>query len=458
MFAPFEIASHPSFDEHINRYEVLFLNMQDFLSRSEDMEDMLRLLQELLIEDFEREYGEVIGTRKDLISIMERISLANDTSFVVIIDEWDCVFRVHPHDDAAQRRYLDFLRLFLKDKGYIALAYMTGILPIKKYGTHSALNMFYEFSMVDQGALARLTGFTHDEVRGLCSQYGMDFSEMEAWYNGYRLVDTAGEVYQVYSPRSVVQAIQMNRFSGWWTSTETYEALRVYIDMDFEGLRDDVTALLAGEGRMINPSRFTNDMTTFARAGDVLALLVHLGYLGYNPTDYQSGEAFIPNKEIRGEFLNAMEDGGWPEVIRAVGASKALLAATWELDADAVARGVEEAHLETSHITYNSEAALSYTLSLAYFAARDYYTVVRELPSGKGFADLAFTPRPHHPEAPAMLIELKWDKGADTALAQIHNRRYPDALAGYQDKLLLVGISYDRDSRKHECVIERLGD
>jgi hypothetical protein len=461
MFSPFEIASHPSFGQHINRYEVLFLNMQDFLSRSKGIEDMLGLLQELLIEDFELEYGDRAGTRKDIFSMMERISLANGTSFVVIIDEWDCIFRVHPHGEEAQRRYLDFLRLLLKDKGYIALAYMTGILPIKKYGTHSALNMFDEFSMTRQGPLARLTGFTQGEVEKLCGQHGTDISEMEAWYDGYRLVDTAGGVFQVYSPRSVVRAIQMGDFDGYWISTETYEALKVYIDMDFEGLRDTVTALLAGEGRIIDPSRFSNDMTTLNKADDVLTLLVHLGYLGYRRSAAAGpfeGEAFIPNREIQKEFVNAMEGGGWPGAIRAVKASKALLQATWALDADAVARGIEEAHLETAHITYNSEAALSYTLSLAYFAARDCYTVVRELPSGKGFADLAFIPRPHHPEAPAMLVELKWDKHVSTALTQIHERRYPDALVDYQDKLLLVGVSYNKKSRKHKCVIERLGN
>jgi hypothetical protein len=457
MFAPFEIADHPSFAEHINRYEVLFLNMQDFLSRTKSIEEMLALMQELLIEDFELEYGDRAGTRKDIFSMMERISLANDTTFVVIIDEWDCIFRVHPRDEKAQRQYLDFLRLFLKDKGYIALAYMTGILPIKKYGTHSALNMFDEFSMTRQGPLARLTGFTQDEVQELCKQYGMDISEMEAWYDGYKLKDTTGEVFQVYSPRSVVRAIQMNEFGGYWINTETYEALKVYIDLDHEGLREKVTALLAGERQAIDISTYGNDMTNLASADDVCALLIHLGYLGYVPTDYQSGKAFIPNKEIRGEYVTAMKGGKWPEVIRAVGASKALLQATWTLDADAVATGLEEVHLETAHITYNSEAALSYTLSLAYYAARDYYTVVRELPSGKGFVDLAFIPMRHHPEVPAMLVELKWDKGANTALTQIHEQRYPDALTEYRDNLLLVGISYDKKSRKHECVIERLG-
>jgi hypothetical protein len=251
----------------------------------------------------------------------------------------------------------------------------------------------------------------------------------------------------------------MNSFDGYWTSTETYEALKVYIELDYEGLRDTVTALLAGEGHIIDSSRFANDMTTFAKADDVLTLLAHLGYLGYRQGVTASpfeGEVFVPNREIQKEFLNAMEGNKWPEVIRAIEASKTLLQATWEKDADAVARGIEEAHLESAHITYNSETALSYTLSLAYYAARDYYTVVREMPSGKGFADIIFIPLRHHPEVPAMLIELKWDKNVETALTQIYERRYPDALADYHGNLLLVGVSYNKKNRKHKCVIERL--
>ncbi|MDR1358735.1 MAG: ATP-binding protein [Coriobacteriales bacterium] len=459
MFTPFEIASHPSFTEHLNRYEVLFLNIQDFLSESKDMEDMIELITLRLTHELTQTYPE--AAFRDVASlplVMEDVSFANNSSFIVIIDEWDCIFRVHPHASTAQNRYLDFLRLFLKDKGYIALAYMTGILPIKKYGTHSALNMFYEFSMINQGNLARFTGFTQEEVQALCKRYNRDFSEMEAWYNGYELKDIAGKTYQIYSPRSVVQSLQMGRIGGYWTSTETYEALKVYIDLNYEGLRDTVTALIAGQGQIIDSSRFVNDMTTFNTSDDVLTLLVHLGYLGYRQSVTSSpfeGEVFIPNREIQKEFLNAMEGGCWPEALRAVAASRDLLKATWDKDAKAVARGIEEVHLETAHITYNSEAALSYTLSLAYFAARDYYTVVRELPSGKGFADLAFIPRQHHPEVPAMLIELKWDKGADTALTQIQEKRYPDALSEYQGTLLLVGISYDKETRKHECVIQQ---
>jgi hypothetical protein len=317
--------------------------------------------------------------------------------------------------------------------------------------------MFYEFSMTGQGPLARLTGFTHEEVKALCETYDRDFTGMASWYNGYELKDTSGKTYEVYNPRSVVQAIQMNEFGGYWTRTETYEALKVYIELDFDGLRDDVTALLAGESLIIDSLHFSNDMATFAKADDVLTLLVHLGYLGYIPTDSRNGKIFIPNKEIREEYLIAMEGNTWPEVIRAVTASKALLEATWDKDADAVAQALQDVHLESAHITYNSEAALSYTLSLAYFSARDYYTIIRELPTGKGFADLAFIPKAYHPDVPAMLIELKWDKDVSTALTQIKDKRYPDALLDFSENLLLVGVSYDKDTREHRCVIQEVG-
>jgi len=219
------------------------------------------------------------------------------------------------------------------------------------------------------------------------------------------------------------------------------------------GLRDAVVELLAGTRRRINITKYENDMVTFAGYEDVLTLLVHLGYLGY---DLRTKEVFIPNKEIADEFVNAVEDIPWgSEVAKAVRASQDLLVALWARDAETVAAGVEAAHVETSHLTYNDENALAYTLSLAFYAAREYYTTIRELPTGKGFADLVFLPRPFHPEKPAVLIELKWDDGADTAIEQIKRKEYPAALKDYQGKLLLVGVSYAKNTRTHECVIER---
>lgn len=215
--------------------------------------------------------------------------------FIFIIDEWDCIFREEPQNMEGQKIYLDFLRDLLKGRTYVKLAYMTGILPIKKYGTHSALNIFDEFSMTEPKQLAEYVGFTEKEVKNLCSFYQMNFEEARQWYDGYLL----GEDTHIYNPKSIVDAMFNQKFTSYWTRTETYEALKVYIDMNFDGLKDSVTAMIGGGKCRVNPEKFQNDMTSLGNRDDVLTLLVHLGYLAY---DERSREVFIPNMEIEGEF------------------------------------------------------------------------------------------------------------------------------------------------------------
>lgn len=460
LFAGFEIAKHPSYETHRNRYDVIFLNMQDFLSMSSGMDGMIEDINNSLTTELLREYSEIdFSAPGKLTSVMQEVSVNTQKPFVILIDEWDCVFRMHKDDLESQKKYLDFLRLFLKDRECVALAYMTGILPVKKYGSHSALNMFREFSMTAPKQLSRFAGFTQEEVDVLCARNGMDKDKVAYWYNGYRFAD----VPAVYSPQSVVESMLNNSFGSYWTRTETSEALQIYIDLNYDGIRDAVVGLLAGEPRLIDLAGFANDMTTFRGYEDILALLVHLGYLGFDPvsdedpaSEYASGRVFIPNREIMQEFVTAMKHGPYEEVVKAVNASDALLNRLWALDADAVADGVEAAHQETSHLTYNDENALSYTLSLALYAARGYYVFVREMPAGKGYADLVCLPRPYHMDKPALVVELKWDKGADAAIDQIKRKEYPEVLKGYAGDLLLVGISYDKATRKHTCRIEKV--
>ena len=368
--------------------------------------------------------------------------------FVIVIDEWDCIFREYRERKDWQEKYLDFLRSWLKDKAYVGLAYMTGILPIKKYGTHSALNMFREFSMTNAGPLSSFVGFTESEVKELCDRYRMDFDECKAWYDGYHFEN----VGSIYSPSSVVESMSFHKFDTYWNRTETFDALKVYIDMNIEGLRDTVIALMSGAKKRMDTRLFANDMMTFRNMDDVLTLLIHLGYLGY---DFAASSVFIPNQEVMIEYVTAIKAGGWSEVARAVQASEELLEATLAMDAKAVARGIEDAHFETSHLQYNDENALSYTISLAYYTARQRYTILRELPAGKGFADLVFLPRPQYASLPALLVELKWSKSARTAIQQIKEKEYPKALEDYAGELLLVGISYDKGTREHSCMIER---
>ena len=397
-----------------------------------------------------REYPDVdYFDENDLIEAMQDVYEETRRPFVVIIDEWDCIFREYKEDKEAQAIYLDFLRDMLKDKPCIHLAYMTGILPIKKYGTHSALNMFDEFSMIDPGPMAEYVGFTEEEVASLCEEYKMDGEEVKCWYDGYSF----DKVPAVYSPRSVVSCMRFGKIGNYWNQTETFEALKIYIDMNFDGLREDVLSMMAGESVPVNTGSFINDMATFRTEDDVLTLLIHLGYLAY---DYENKTVRIPNNEIRGEYVSSVAVSEWGEVSTALKNSADTLNAIWQKRPLQVAEGIRQAHFETAHIQYNDENALSYTISLALYAARNFYTVHRELAGGKGFADLVFVPRKKFQEKPALIVELKWDKSARGAIEQIRQKEYFESLKEYQGNILLVGINYNIRTKAHECVIEEL--
>ncbi len=359
--------------------------------------------------------------------------------------------RERQESETQQKQYLDFLRNLLKDQPYVALAYMTGILPVKKYGEHSALNMFTEYSMTDQKTFEEYTGFTEDEVKALCGEFDMDFAEMSSWYDGYMFT----KFQHIYNPRSVVEAMCCRRLSNYWTSTEVYDALKTYIDMDFDGLREDIVRMLGGGRVGVNTRSFRNDMRNLERKDDVLTLLVHLGYLAH---DAVAKEVFIPNKEIVEEFETAMSVRGWSEVMRVVKASGKLLDDTLACSEKSVAEGLDRAHTEVSSIlTYNDENSLGCAIGLAYYSARKDYKLIRELPTGRGFADVVFLPLPHTGK-PALIVELKYDKTADSAIQQIKNRQYTQALENYIGEILLVGINYNKDNadKPHSCVIEKV--
>lgn len=448
LFSPYKIARNLDFDTYRNKYNTLFLNMQEFLSQTKNIYELLDRMKRLVLRDLKREYPNVdYFDDTDLIESMQDVYQETNCPFVVIIDEWDCIFREYKQDKEAQEIYLDFLRDMLKDKSCIALAYMTGILPIKKYGTHSALNMFDEFSMINPGPLAPYVGFTEVEVEYLCHKYRMDMEEVKAWYDGYSFSMAAS----VYSPRSVVNSMLFGKIENYWNQTETFEALQVYIDMNFDGLKDDVLSMIAGERIPVNTGSFTNDMTTFRTEDDVLTLLIHLGYLAY---DSENKVVKIPNNEVRNEYVNSVAASDWGEVSIALKQSADTLNAIWQRRPQQVAEGIQLAHFETSHIQYNDENALSYTISLALYAARNFYTMHRELAGGKGFADIVFIPRKKFQDKPALVVELKWDKSADGAISQIKRKEYCRSLEEYAGNALLVGVNYNKKTKLHECMIE----
>ncbi|MBQ9001419.1 MAG: AAA family ATPase, partial [Eggerthellaceae bacterium] len=339
QFAGLAIAGDPSFEEHLNRYDVIQLNMQNFLADSDGVDDMLDYVAETVIKELTRAYpGFEAPRRGGLPRALSEAHAETGVPLVFIIDEWDCVFRIHRDDRDGQTRYLDWLRNLLKDRVYVALAYMTGILPIKKYGQHSALNMFSEISITDAAPLEESTGFTQAEVDELCKRYSVPVDEMRRWYDGYLV----GGLH-VYNPRSVVQSLTRKSFGNYWTQTETFEALRVYIDMNMDGLRDAVVRLVAGEPVAVDTTTFVNDMVTFAGRDDVLTLLVHLGYLTY---DFEAKRVSVPIHEVMEQFKSTLLLGGWEEVAASIRRSDDLVAATLSRDAGKVAELVARTHQE----------------------------------------------------------------------------------------------------------------
>lgn len=455
LFDKLQISQEESYEEHINQYDVIRINMQDFLSITGSMDEMLETLQAKLLRELKTKYRDYTE-EETLIFAMQDVFANTHIPFVILIDEWDCLFREYQQDKEAQRKYLDFLRVWLKDQDYVALAYMTGILPVKKYGSHSALNMFMEYSMTDPGDMAQYFGFTEEEVEELCREYDMNYEETKSWYDGYDLCTHSrygDKHYSMYSPKSVVEAMLRHKFGTYWNQTETYEALKIYIQMNMNGLKDSIVEMLAGSEVRINTGTFSNDMTTFATKDDILTLLTHLGYLTYNS---QKETVSIPNKEVSKEYINAISTMDWKEVTTSVEASRKLLEALWKMDGKAVAEGIDKAHREISILQYNDENSLSCTINLAFYFAREYYTIIRELPTGKGFADICFIPRNLHADKPAAVLELKWDKSAKGAIAQIKENEYAEALKDYHGNLLLAGINYDKKTKKHSCIIEKI--
>ena len=334
---------------HLGGFDVLRIVMTDFLEGSDTIEDAIACLTDEVSAELMALYPETdYGKRISLRTVMNKIYAATKHQFVIVIDEWDAVFRTRKEDRDGQVRYLDFLRDWLKDKSYVALAYMTGILPIKKYGEHSALNMFTEFSMMAPRQLAGFTGFTKEEVAGLCRNYGMSYDEVSDWYDGYLVSDRIptqlreeyregqydGHRISIYSPLSVVESMLTGQIRNYWNKTESYEALAEYIRKDYDGLKDAVALLMDGGRLSIDTSAYQNDMTTFTGRDDVLSLLIHLGYLGF---DDQTSEVFIPNREILDEFKTSTKGREWVEAFQAFERSQKLLEATWKGDEETAA-------------------------------------------------------------------------------------------------------------------------
>lgn len=452
LFQDKRIALKPSYPLHLNQYDVLYLDLTWFISTSAMQMNVVKDLQKAVVKELREFYHSDIDPAECSLPVaLASINAKTGAKFILIIDEWDAIFRERREDTALQEEYVQLLKgLFrssLTDK-MIEAAYMTGILPIKKYGNQSALSDFYEFTMVDPSPLEEYFGFTESEVRSLCAESDLDFHEMQYWYDGYIL----GNHLHVYSPKSVLDALSKKRFGNYWTQTETYESLKTYITMNFDGLKDVILSLLGGMRCAIDTKAFQNDMTTFHSKDDVLTLLVHLGYLTYNLfTECIS----IPNQEVTEEFLRAIKHADSPELVKLVQQSEELLEATLRMEEETVARILEKIHMEnTSPLFYNNEQSLRAVIQLAYISRVKDYLEFQELPGGKGYADIVFFPKKAS-DKPLLLIELKWNKFSNGAIAQIKDRQYMQAVEEFGGDILLVGINFSAKDQKHSCKIEK---
>ena len=370
-----------------------------------------------------------------------------------IIDEWDAIIREAKNDTDTQTAYLNLLREWFKNGNFtsktVAAAYMTGILPIKKDGSESAISDFDEYSVLGADEFAPYTGFTENEVKSLCEKHQMNFEKSKEWYDGY----TFGSYRSIYNPYSVMQAMKRKNFKSYWRKTSTAESLKTYVSMNMDDLQDKIIRLIAGEPVEVYTDDFENDFETFNSSDDVLTLMIHLGYLVY---DDETSLARISNEELRIEFKRLLNRPGNKRLNELAQASEKLLKDTLDGNETMVAETIKRVReMNYAPMFYNNEQALRYVIKFVYIVCIDYYLKVEELPTEHGIADVVFIPK-RDTSLPAMIVELKWNETADCVIGQIKERNYPAILSGYVGEMLLVGINYNEKTKEHSCKIEKI--
>ncbi|MCQ2095753.1 MAG: ATP-binding protein [Bacteroidaceae bacterium] len=465
LFDRFAIAKDASYKEHLNKYPVIYVDVTNFTTKYQGHDDIIDILQTRVMADIRKAYPSVdYDDDSDLMDILCAISSHTGEKFIIIIDEWDALCRELADRPAIMNGYVNLLRRMFKSGDtpiVFAGVYMTGILPIKKYGTQSALNDFREYSMTNAGSLAPYFGFLPEEVRALCERRKMDFDMLRQWYDGYNLSkvdwrndEAKPETIHIYNPNSVMHAFMFGQCDNYWARTESFESLRRYIDSDFDGVKETLQSLIDGKPVKISILSFGNDLNEIHSRDELFTLMVHLGYVSYNSADHTVS---FPNLEVRMEIIEALRTSRrHKELSELIKASDRLLQATQDMDEQAVATAVEYVHNhKVAPNFYNNEQALRSVVRMAYLTAIDDYQDIQELPTGKGYADIVYLPRPQS-SYPALVIELKWDEPVNTAIDQIRERDYPEVLRPFSDNILLVGVSYDKDTKRHTCKIEQV--
>lgn len=452
LFEPLKCEKNALFVGNLNQYDTIFMDIQaQFVRAKKKKLEPSNYIDELLVQELMAEYPEIVSEDDTLADALANIYNDTENQFVIIFDEWDYPIRELNEDCQERTDYIEFLRGLFKNsdaKEYVRLAYLTGIMPVVRTKGQSAVNNFVEYTMTNPMDLAQDIGFTEGEVQSLCEKFDIDFDQMKEWYNGYNLNGTA-----MYNPLSVVRALSAKRFQQYWTTTGTYGDIDDLINKNFDGLREDIIKMLSGNRILVEVDNGINDLQIFEDKGQVITALIHLGYCAY---DADMHEAYIPNKEIQAVFYKSVKKSKNDGMLQFMKLSERVLESVMAGSGEQVAKLIQNVHNDfTSSIEYNDENSLSCTIMIALIAAFTYYhQPIREFPCGKGFADIVYLPLPNHPNRPVIVVELKWDKSASTAISQIKERQYPESLRGYAGEILLVGIDYDKKTKEHMCMIE----
>ena len=381
-----------------------------------------------------------------------RINSKLNERFIFLIDEWDVIYREQEYNTKLCDEYTELLRNLFKSSNVsscIDLVYMTGILPIRRYSTQSTLNMFTEYDMINPRELDSFIGFTEDEVKDLCKKYNRDFNKISQWYNGYKLGNVS-----IYNPKSVVEAVLSGEYGDYWTKTSAIEAVTNYMNYDHGALKGIITKMLSGDKVSVNVSRFSNDLTKVNSADSALTVLIHLGYLAFiKGEELGCGYCYIPNYEIRQEFVNAILELDWKEIYNPISNSKKLYEETLKGNVEFINTTLDQNHLELAGpFNKNKEDILGVIVEISYYNAKQFYNIKKEDTSILGRSDLSFIPYDncHIP----FIVELKINSTPDEAIAQIKEKSYFNSLSDYHGKVLLLGISYDEKTLKHNSKVE----
>ncbi|MBR0092021.1 MAG: AAA family ATPase [Lachnospiraceae bacterium] len=452
LFDGLKISETPEYRKHLNRYDVIYLDMTQVIGEC-GREGIVSYIKQTVSDEISQTYPSV-QIDPAFSTTLINMTAHTGNKIVMIIDEWDAPIREMPE---SEREYLEFLRMLFKSSGttarIFAAGYMTGIFPIKKNKSQSAISDFQEYTMIKPRIFGTYVGFTEEEVKCLCEKHRLDFEMMRQWYDGYSFP----YVGSVYNPNSVMSAVHERDFDTYWTKTSAVESLMEYIEMDYRGLQKTIAELIGGIEVGVDADLLSNDVFAIRSAEDVLTRLAHLGYLAL---DLEKSTLRIPNEEIRREFIKTVRSSDHGETVKRLQECDRLFLDTIEMNEENVAAQIEKVHAEeTSPLHYNKEDSLRSVIKLAYYTYRDHYTQWEELPSGEGYADVVYLPKKDS-DWPVLVVELKWNQSAEGAISQILRRKYPDSLKGYGSRILLVGIAYNKEdtpgARKHTCRIMRV--